>query len=111
MVENYVIEAAVWCPKCRATITRKHRPSHDAGLPEVIVAWNTRAAADRAPEGRDAVLEEAAKVCDVEADARIARTENPQLGDDAIVQGHKAVTAISLGMAIRNLKSSAKETG
>lgn len=61
--------------------------------------------------GRDAVLEEAAKVCDEESSKRDHRANNPLPGDEnlpdqncAMVQAHKALTASMLATAIRDLK-------
>lgn len=42
---NYVIDAAVSCGNCRATIKRTHPRDNDDGLPAAISAWNRRDAA------------------------------------------------------------------
>lgn len=47
---NFIVEAAVHCIDCRATVTRRHAPEWDSGVPAVITAWNCRAPAD-APQG------------------------------------------------------------
>lgn len=39
---NYVVEAAVRCGSCGATVMRRHPPTNDDGLPEAIAAWNRR---------------------------------------------------------------------
>jgi hypothetical protein len=43
VASNYVVEAAVRCVDCRATIKRTHGQYDDIGYPEAIDAWNRRA--------------------------------------------------------------------
>lgn len=40
---NFIIEASVRCAGCGTTITRRHSPRVDNGLPQAIASWNTRA--------------------------------------------------------------------
>ena len=41
-VENYITEACARCAGCGATITRRHAPEWDSGVPAVRVAWSRR---------------------------------------------------------------------
>lgn len=79
----------------------------------VVLAALDRCSA-RTPEGvRDGVLEEAAQLCDAEADKRFAQARKADAGDtswgvdlaaSASAQDNKAITARALGAAIRALK-------
>jgi Lar family restriction alleviation protein len=40
---NYVVEAAVSCTQCRASIVREHGQYDDTGCAKAIAAWNRRA--------------------------------------------------------------------
>lgn len=62
-------------------------------------------------DGRDDVLEEAAKLCELYAEERRKRmdSKDPNWGDP-MVQGHKAVTADMLAGNIRDLKSPPNNT-
>lgn len=42
VLENYVMEAAVFCSKCHAKIVRRHSPREDIGVRESVTAWNRR---------------------------------------------------------------------
>lgn len=81
----------VGCTPCHLHLWREKET-------EASAAWNTRAAADRAPEGRDAVLEEAAHVvlCATRVEGKYGGRER-SIGE--------------LADLIRALKSSAKGTG
>jgi hypothetical protein len=77
------------------------------------------AAPPSSPSERDAALEEAAKVCDDEADKRFAQARKADAGDAswgsdlqaaASAQDNKAITARSLATAIRALKASRSDT-
>lgn len=87
------------------------------GRKGATAAWNRRASpttSPQAPEGvRDEVLEEAAQLCDAEADKRFAQARKADAGDtswgvdlaaSASAQDNKAITARALGAAIRALK-------
>lgn len=41
-LSNYIVEAAVTCALCGATMTRQHTSSGDTGIAEVVEAWNRR---------------------------------------------------------------------
>jgi hypothetical protein len=41
---NYIVEAAIVCEGCDLTVTRKHAPTEDTGVAEVVAAWNRRSA-------------------------------------------------------------------
>jgi hypothetical protein len=41
---NYIVEGAVRCSDCRASVSRTHGQYDEAGYEEAIAAWNTRAA-------------------------------------------------------------------
>jgi Lar family restriction alleviation protein len=40
---NYIVEGAVRCSDCRASVSRTHGQYDEAGYEEAIAAWNTRA--------------------------------------------------------------------
>jgi hypothetical protein len=44
MIENYIIEAAVFCTNthCGAKVKAKHAPRHDTGIEEAIEKWERR---------------------------------------------------------------------
>jgi hypothetical protein len=44
VLENYIIEAAVYCAGCFARTKASHAPTEDTGIAKAIAAWNTRAA-------------------------------------------------------------------
>lgn len=86
---NYIVEAAVCCSTCAATITRKHAPGEDTGLPEVLSAWNRRAAVPT-PEP------------DVVSDV-VERAERIRaFAQDLLDNGHLNSGAVGNTMAIRD---------
>lgn len=68
-------------------------------------------------DGREAALEEAAKLCDAEEAERVRRMDAAGAGSwewgepkaSALAQGHKAITAQGLAKAIRSLKSETRK--
>jgi hypothetical protein len=40
---NYIVEGAVRCSDCRASVSRTHGQYDEAGYEEAIAAWDTRA--------------------------------------------------------------------
>lgn len=40
-MENYIIEAVIWCKRCFAQVSRKHDALEDTGIAEAIAVWNT----------------------------------------------------------------------
>ena len=50
---NYVIEAAVKCARCPATITVAHGPYDDTGVEGAVDAWNTRTASVSPTPGKE----------------------------------------------------------
>ena len=45
--------------------------------------------------------QECVEICDLEADLRFVRQDQPLPGDNSLAQGHKAVTARHLAIAIK----------
>lgn len=65
--ENYITEAVVRCTDCGATVTRRHAPEWDSGVPASIAAWNRRST----PKGRVTREEVALLACQFMNDSRL----------------------------------------